>query len=64
MSPTMHFWYRYGRPLGIERARAVVMASNDNTRPRPVEMLIDASRSTIVRRRETLQGPGVRETTA
>lgn len=40
MSPTPHFSYRH---------------TNDSTRPRPVEVLIDGGRYTIVRRRETLE---------
>jgi len=36
-------------------AYGFVMASNYNTRPRPVEVLVDGDRYTIVRRRETFE---------
>jgi len=36
-------------------AYGFVMASNYNTRPRAVEVLVDGSRYTIVRRRETYE---------
>jgi diaminopimelate decarboxylase len=41
-----------------------VMASSENTRPRPVEVLVDGGRYTIVRRRETVEDLVARETTA
>jgi diaminopimelate decarboxylase len=45
-------------------AYGFVMASNYNTRPRPVEVLIDGDRYTIVRRRETFEDLVAGETTA
>ena len=64
MSPTTHVRYRHGRPLESAGASAVVLASNENTRPRSVEVLADDDRYTIVRRRETLDDPEAGETTA
>src|SRR5437773_1562198 len=45
-------------------AYGFVMASNYNTRPRPVEVLVDGDRYTIVRRRETFEDLVAGETTA
>jgi diaminopimelate decarboxylase len=44
-------------------AYGFVMASNYNTRPRPVEVLVDGDRYTIVRRRETFEDLVAGETT-
>jgi diaminopimelate decarboxylase len=45
-------------------AYGFVMASNYNTRPRPVEVLVDGDRYTIVRRRETFEDLVAGETMA
>ena len=45
-------------------AYGFVMASNYNTRPRPVEVLVDGDRYTIVRRRETFEDLVAGEMTA
>jgi diaminopimelate decarboxylase len=45
-------------------AYSFVMASNYNTRPRPVEVLVDGDRYTIVRRRETFEDLVAGEMTA
>src|SRR5919109_2125240 len=45
-------------------AYGFVMASNYNTRPRPVEVLVDGDHYTIVRRRETFEDLVAGETTA
>jgi len=44
-------------------AYGFVMASNYNTRPRAVEVLVDGNRYTIVRRRETYEDLVAGETT-
>ena len=44
-------------------ANGFVMASNYNTRPRPVEVLVDGDHYTIVRRRETFEDLVAGETT-
>jgi diaminopimelate decarboxylase len=44
-------------------AYGFVMASNYNTRPRPVEVLVDGDHYTIVRRRETFEDLVAGETT-
>jgi diaminopimelate decarboxylase len=54
-----------GELLAILSAGAYgfAMASNYNTRPRPVEVLVDGDRYTIVRRRETFEDLVAGETT-
>jgi diaminopimelate decarboxylase len=72
MSPTPYFSYRHGGLhcegdlLALMNAGTygVVMASNYNTRPRPVEVLVDGDRYTLVRRRETFEDLVAEETTA